>query len=59
VESHHEHTTEQVVAKFKTLLRKAAERSVDAVWKRIGNLLDRFPPAECDNYLRNSGYDAT
>ena len=50
---------EQVFAELKTLLRKAAERSVDAVWKRIGNLLDRFPPAECANYLRNSGYAAT
>jgi transposase len=50
---------EQVFAKLKTLLRKAAERSVDAVWKRIGVLLDRFPPAECTNYLRNAGYDAT
>ena len=50
---------EQVFAKLKTLLRKAAERSVDAVWKRIGHLLDRFPPAECANYLRNSGYTAT
>ena len=50
---------EQVFAKLKTLLRKAAERSVEAVWKRIGDLLDRFPPAECANYLRNAGYDAT
>lgn len=50
---------EQVFAKLKTLLRKAAERSVDAVWRRIGELLDRFPPAECANYLRNSGYAAT
>lgn len=50
---------EQVFAKLKSLLRKAAERSVDAVWKRIGDLLDRFPPDECANYLRNSGYAAT
>lgn len=49
---------EQVFAKLKTLLRKAAERSVEAVWKRIGDLLDRFPPAECANYLQNSGYAA-
>ena len=33
---------EQVFAKLKTLLRKAAERSVEAVWKRVGTLLDRF-----------------
>ncbi|HEX8125165.1 MAG TPA: IS630 family transposase [Allosphingosinicella sp.] len=47
---------EQVFAKLKLLLRKAAERSVDATWKRIGTLLDAFPPHECANYLRNSGY---
>ena len=50
---------EQVFAKLKTLLRKAAERSVEAVWKRLGSLLDLFPPQECANYLRNSGYAAT
>ncbi len=50
---------EQMFAKLKTLLRKAAERTVDATWMRIGTLLDRFPPTECANYLRNSGYAAT
>ena len=47
---------EQVFAKLKTLLRKAAERSVETTWMRIGALLDAFTPAECANYLRNSGY---
>jgi len=47
---------EQVFAKLKTLLRKAAERSVEATWKRIGALLRCFTPAECANYLRNAGY---
>lgn len=47
---------EQVFAKLKLLLRKAAERSVEATWMRIGSLLDEFPPHECANYLRNSGY---
>jgi len=47
---------EQVFAKLKHLLRKAAERSVQATWQRIGSLLDAFPPDECANYLRNSGY---
>jgi transposase len=50
---------EQVFAKLKTLLRKAAERSVEATWKRIGSLLDAFPPHECANYFRNSGYAST
>jgi transposase len=47
---------EQVFAKLKTLLRKAAERSVTATWRRIGQLLDAFTAEECANYLVNSGY---
>jgi len=47
---------EQVFAKLKTLLRKAGERTVEATWKRIGSLLNAFSPAECANYLVNSGY---
>ena len=47
---------EQVFAKLKTLLRKAAERTVTATWQRIGQLLDAFSPRECANYFRNSGY---
>jgi len=47
---------EQVFAKLKTLLRKAAERTVEATWRRIGALLDCFTPQECANYLRNAGY---
>jgi transposase len=47
---------EQVFAKLKALLRKAAERTVQATWRRIGQLLDQFSPAECANYLRNAGY---
>ena len=50
---------EQVFAKLKTLLRKAEERTVEAVWRRIGTLLDCFKPSECANYLRNSGYGST
>ena len=50
---------EQVFAKLKTLLRKAAERTVEATWKRIGSLLNTFSPAECANYLRNAGYAST
>jgi transposase len=50
---------EQVFAKLKTLLRKADERSIAAVWHRIGSLLDRFSPQECQNYLANAGYAPT
>jgi transposase len=47
---------EQVFAKLKTLLRKAAERTLEATWKKIGQLLQSFEPRECAAYLRNAGY---
>ena len=50
---------EQVFAKLKLLLRKAAERTLEATWQRIGILLDAFTPHECAAYLRNSGYAST
>jgi len=50
---------EQVFAKLKTLLRKAKERTIEATWKRIGNLLAEFPPLECAAYFRNAGYAST
>jgi len=50
---------EQVFAKLKTLLRKAAERTVEATWKRIGALLNAFTPNECANYFVNAGYAST
>ena len=47
---------EQVFAKLKTLLRKAAERTAEATWQRIGELLNRFTTQECAHYLKNAGY---
>lgn len=47
---------EQLFAKLKLLLRKAAKRTVEDTWRCVGSLLDAFPPHECANYLRNSGY---
>ena len=47
---------EQVFAKLKTLLRRTAARTVEDTWKGIRSLLSAFAPAECANYLRNSGY---
>ena len=48
---------ENAFAKLKALLRKAAERTNDALWDRIGTLLDAFTPAECANYFRTAGYE--
>ena len=47
---------EQVFAKLKVMLRKAAERTVEALWTRIAALLDAFSPQECANCLVNAGY---
>jgi transposase len=47
---------EKLFAKLKALLRKAAKRTVDALWNHIGVLLDCFTPEECSNYLASSGY---
>ena len=49
---------ENAFAKLKALLRKAAERTVDALWTAIGRLIDLFTPTECDNYLVACRYDA-
>ena len=48
---------EQLFAKFKALLRKAAARTQPALWETIGIMLDEFTPGECQNYIVNSGYE--
>jgi transposase len=48
---------EQLFAKLKALLRKAAAKTQDALWETIGTSLEAFTPAECQNYIVNSGYE--
>jgi len=50
---------EQVFAKLKHFLRKAAARTVEAVCRAIGEMLQLFTPKECANYFANSGYRRT
>src|SRR5271154_1918072 len=47
---------EKLFSKLKALLKKAAHRTVDALWNEIGKLLDTFPPHECANYFKAAGY---
>jgi transposase len=47
---------EQVFAKLKHLLRKAAARTAQTVCAAIGELLGAFTKDECANYFKNSGY---
>lgn len=48
---------ENAFSKLKTLLRKAAERTIDALWDRIGVLLGEFSPQECANFFAAAGYE--
>jgi transposase len=47
---------ERFFSKFKALLKKAAPRTVDALWTQIGKLLEAVTPEECTNYFIASGY---
>ncbi len=47
---------EQLFSKVKTLVRKAAPRSLDAVSDAIATALAAVPRSECANYFTNSGY---
>lgn len=48
---------ENAFAKLKTLLRKAAERTVEGLWKAIGTIIQAFTPEECRNYFKAAGYE--
>ena len=47
---------EHVFAKLKHMMREAQERTCQATWRRIGLLLDCFPPHQCANSIANAGY---
>lgn len=47
---------EQLFAKLKALLRKAAARTYEALIDAIAAALSAFTPGECANYFTNAGY---
>ncbi len=49
---------EMAFAKLKELIRKAAARSYDALWKAVGAVCDLFSDEECYNYFNAAGYEA-
>ena len=57
MESPHDNTIENAFAKLKALLRRAAARTIEGLWRAIGRLLDLVTPAECANYFAAAGYD--
>jgi len=47
---------EKLFSKLKAMLRKAAARTVDALWEQLGRLVDLVSPNECLNYFQSAGY---
>lgn len=47
---------EQVFAKLKQLMRREQPRTLEATWRKAGELLDLFTTNECAKYLKNAGY---
>ena len=50
---------EMAFAKLKALLRARAVRTIDALWRAIGEICDLFSPQECQNYFHAAGYGLT
>jgi len=48
---------EMAFAKLKALLRKAAARSYDDLWKAAGTVCNLFSSEECENFFNAAGYE--
>ena len=47
---------EMAFAKLKAHLRRIGARTIDDLWKAVGNICDLYSPEECWNYLKHAGY---
>ena len=45
-------------SKLKTLLRKRAVRTFDAITQALGEICDLFPVTECKIFFKAAGYEA-
>lgn len=50
---------EMAFAKLKALLRAKAIRTIDELWRAIGQICRLFEPDECQNYFTAAGYGFT
>jgi transposase len=44
-------------SKLKALLRKAAARTIEDLWRTIAESLSAFTSTECRNFFAAAGYD--
>lgn len=49
---------EMAFSKLKALIRKAAARTYQALWRKVGAVCDLFQPQECRNYFTAAGYES-
>ena len=49
---------EMAFSKLKTLLRKHAARTFDAITNALGDICELFSPLECRNYFKDVGIEA-
>jgi hypothetical protein len=49
---------EMVFSKLKALIRKAAARTYEELWKAVGRVCDLFSDEECYNFFKAAGYEA-
>ncbi|MBO4228618.1 IS630 family transposase [Bradyrhizobium neotropicale] len=47
---------EQTFAKIKHWMRIAQKRTLEDIWRHIGDLVTSMQPTECSNYFANAGY---
>ncbi len=47
---------EMAFSKLKAHLRRAGARTIDALWRAVGEICDLFGPDECWNYFKAAGY---
>ena len=47
---------ERAFAKLKAHLRRIGARTIDALWRAVGDICALYTPDECRNYLTAAGY---
>jgi transposase len=50
---------EMAFSKLKAHLRAKAARTIDDLWKAIGDICSLYHPSECLNFFKAAGYDHT
>ena len=48
---------ENAFSKLKSILRKAAARTIPTLWTAIGEVMAAYTPQECANYFTATGYE--